>query len=99
MLLLCDPSNLLFEYSFYPPMSDALFSNYFEDLFDRPTMIKLYRQFVVEPDSQIARDVSDVNGRPLYSNHSHLMHGLEPRVRDGRKDSLYTDKRTNNNCA
>jgi len=23
---------LLFEYSFYPPRSDALFSNYFEDL-------------------------------------------------------------------
>ena len=32
MLGLCDPSNLLFEYSFYPPRSDALFSNYFEDL-------------------------------------------------------------------
>jgi len=29
---LCDPSNLLFEYSFCPPRSDALFSNYFEDL-------------------------------------------------------------------
>ena len=28
---LCDPSNLLFEYSFYPPRSDALFSNYSED--------------------------------------------------------------------
>ena len=33
MLGLCDPSNLLFKYSFYPPRSDALFSNYFEDLF------------------------------------------------------------------
>ena len=33
MLGLCDPSNLPFEYSFYPPRSDALFSNYFEDLF------------------------------------------------------------------
>ena len=34
MLGLCDPSNfLLFEYSFYPPRSDALFSNYFKDLF------------------------------------------------------------------
>jgi len=33
MLGLCDPSNLLFEYSFYPPRSDTLFSNYFEDLF------------------------------------------------------------------
>jgi len=33
MLGLCDPSNfLLFEYSFYPPRSDALFSYYFEDL-------------------------------------------------------------------
>jgi len=32
MLGLCDPSNLLFEYSFYPPRSDMLFSNYFEDL-------------------------------------------------------------------
>ena len=32
MLGLCDPSNLRFEYSFYPPRSDALFSNYFEDL-------------------------------------------------------------------
>ena len=32
MLELCDPSNLLFDYSFYPPRSDALFSNYFEDL-------------------------------------------------------------------
>ena len=32
MLGLCDPSNLLFEYSFYPPRSEALFSNYFEDL-------------------------------------------------------------------
>jgi len=32
MLGLYDPSNLLFEYSFYPPRSDALFSNYFEDL-------------------------------------------------------------------
>jgi len=29
MLGLCDPSNfLLFEYSFYPPRRDALFSNY-----------------------------------------------------------------------
>ena len=34
MLGLCDPSNfLLFEYSFYPPRIDALFSNYFEGLF------------------------------------------------------------------
>ena len=33
MLGLCDPSNLLFEYSFYPPRSDELFSNYFEQLF------------------------------------------------------------------
>jgi len=33
MLGLCDPSNLLFEYSFYPPRSNELFSNYFEDLF------------------------------------------------------------------
>ena len=34
MLWLCDSSNfLLFEYSFHPPRSDALFSNYFEDLF------------------------------------------------------------------
>ena len=33
MLGLCDPSSLLFEYSFYLPRSDALFSNYFEDLF------------------------------------------------------------------
>jgi len=33
MLGLCDPSNLLFEYSFYPPRTDTLFSNYFEDLF------------------------------------------------------------------
>jgi len=32
VLGLCDPSNLLFEYSFYLPRSDALFSNYFEDL-------------------------------------------------------------------
>ena len=32
MLGLCNPSNLLFEYSFYLPRSDALFSNYFEDL-------------------------------------------------------------------
>ena len=32
MLWLCDPSNLLLEYSFYPPRSDVLFSNYFEDL-------------------------------------------------------------------
>jgi len=32
MLGLCDPSNLLLEYSFYTPRSDALFSNYFEDL-------------------------------------------------------------------
>jgi len=32
MLGLCDPSNLRFEYSFYPPRSDAFFSNYFEDL-------------------------------------------------------------------
>ena len=32
MLRLCDPSNLLFEYSFYLLRSDALFSNYFEDL-------------------------------------------------------------------
>ena len=32
ILGLCDPSNLLFDYSFYPPRSDALFSNYFEDL-------------------------------------------------------------------
>jgi len=32
MLGLCDPSNLLFKYSFYPLRSDALFSNYFEDL-------------------------------------------------------------------
>jgi len=32
MLGLCDPSNLLFEYSFYPLRSDALFSNYFEYL-------------------------------------------------------------------
>ena len=33
MLGLCDSSNfLLFEYSFYPPRSDVLFSNYFEDL-------------------------------------------------------------------
>ena len=39
MLGLCDPSNLLFEYSFYPPRSDALFPNYFEDLF----YIILYR--------------------------------------------------------
>jgi len=30
MLGLCDPSNLLFV---YPPRSDALFSNYFQDLF------------------------------------------------------------------
>jgi len=35
MLGLCDPSNLLFEYSFYPLRSDVLFSNYFEDLFIR----------------------------------------------------------------
>jgi len=33
MLGLCGPSNLLFEYSFYPLRSDVLFSNYFEDLF------------------------------------------------------------------
>jgi len=33
MLGLCDPSNFLFEYSFYPPRSNVLFSNYFEDLF------------------------------------------------------------------
>jgi len=32
MLGLCYPSNLLFEYSFYPPRSDTLFSSYFEDL-------------------------------------------------------------------
>jgi len=32
MLALCDPSNLLFKKSFYPPRSDTLFSNYFEDL-------------------------------------------------------------------
>jgi len=32
MLGLCNPSNLLFEYSFYPPRSDALFLNYFEEL-------------------------------------------------------------------
>ena len=31
MLGLCDTSNLLFEYSFYPQRSDALFSNYCED--------------------------------------------------------------------
>jgi len=35
MLGLCDPGNLLFKYSFYPPRSDALFQNYFEDLFLR----------------------------------------------------------------
>ena len=32
--MLCDPSNLLFEYSFYLLRSDVLFSNYFEDLFE-----------------------------------------------------------------
>jgi len=35
MLGLCDPSNLLFEYSFYPPRSDALYSNYIEDLLSK----------------------------------------------------------------
>jgi len=33
LLGLCDASNLLFECSFYPATTDALFSNYFEDLF------------------------------------------------------------------
>jgi len=37
MLGLCDPSNLLFEYSFYPPRSDVLFSDYFEDLLENIT--------------------------------------------------------------
>jgi len=37
MLGLYDPSNLLFEYSFYPPRSDTLFSNYFEDLLNKLT--------------------------------------------------------------
>ena len=48
MLGLCDPSNLLFEYSFYLPRSDALFSNYFEDLlllrplYDRANIIMMF---------------------------------------------------------
>jgi len=44
MLGLCDPSNLLLEYSFYQLRSDALFSNYFEDLLQMITRMREIRK-------------------------------------------------------
>jgi len=50
MLGLCDPSNLLFVLS---ARSDALFSNYFEDLLSSVVETFLLRYLVFLPDNQL----------------------------------------------
>jgi len=75
---LCDPSNLLFEYSFYLPMSDALFSNYFEDLFKVvrevflfaiPILMGLWKEVhgAVDVTQSACKDNLVILGRNSYS--------------------------------